>query len=308
MAIIHAVVYASIFDYPLTLEQLRVTLVGVVMSREQILATYDASHRLQAIIEYRDGFFTLNGRANLIRERCRREARSRAFLIRHERLLRWICTIPFTRMVALSGSVAHLNMEADADLDLFIVTSGHRVWSVTIAVLLLTKLLRARRVVCVNFAMSDASLTVEQHDLFTASQVLHLKPLIGPEVFDGFLAANPFVRRFFPNYRPVGSRPPFKEFERFVGRRRARFKRLLECALAEITPPVEWLCRHAYTWHLRRRSITWTSPDQVRLRGSYLKLHTKSHRRSVLERFDQEVELAVLRSDRVRIGEHAAIA
>ncbi len=263
---------------------------------------YDASARLQAIVEYRDGFFVRAGRTDVIQERRRREDRSRQFLRRYERLLRWICTIPFTRMVALSGSVAHLNMDADADLDLFIVTRGHHVWSVTVAVVLLTKLLQARRVVCANFVMSDANLTVEQQDLFTANQIVHLKPLIGREVFEGFLAANPFVRRYYPNHpaEAIGVVP--KEFDQFVGRKRQRFKRALERVLGVVSPSAESLCRRAYTWHLRRRSVAWTSPEQVRLHRDYLKLHTKSHRRSVLERFDEEVEVAIGR------GERAAIA
>jgi hypothetical protein len=198
--------------------------------------------------------------------------------------------------------VAHLNMDADADLDLFIVTRGHHVWSVTVAVVLLTKLLRARRVVCANFVMSDANLTVEQQDLFTANQIVHLKPLIGREVFDGFLAANPFVRRYYPNHPAETTGVVPEEFDQFGGRRRERFKRALERMLGVFSPSAESLCRRTYTWHLRRRSVAWTSPEQVRLRRDYLKLHTKSHRRSVLERFDEEVEVAIGR------GERAAIA
>jgi hypothetical protein len=299
LAIVQAVMYASIFDYPLTIDQLRATLIGATMSNDQILTTYESSARLQAIVEHRHGFFVPAGRSDFILERRRREARSRAFLKQHARLLRWICTIPFTRMVALSGSIAHLNMDDDGDLDVFIVTRGHHVWTVTVAVVLLTKVWRARRVVCANLVMSDANLAVEQQDLFTANQILHLKPLVGREVFDGFLAANPFVRRVYPN-QPTDAVPA--EFALPIGRWRESLKSALEGVMSAVSPAAESLCRRAYTWHLRRRSIAWTSPEQVRLQRDYLKLHTKSHRRSVLERFDEEVEVAIGR------GERAAIA
>jgi hypothetical protein len=261
LAIVRSVVYAALFDYPLTLDQLQVALIGATMTREQILAAYEGSERLQSIVEYRDGFFVPIGRGDLVRERRRREARSREFLARHQRLLQWICAIPFTRMVALSGSVAHLNLEEDGDLDLFIVTRGHRVWSVTVAVVLLTKLLRARRIVCANFVMSDAHLSVEQQDLFTANQILHLKPLIGGSVFEGFLAANPFVRRFYPNRR---HEPP-AEFELALGRPRQRAKAWLEWLLEGPSAAVEAMCRRAYTWHLGRRSGDGIA-EQVQLR------------------------------------------
>jgi len=298
LAIVRAVVYAGLFDYPLTLDQLHATLIGVTMTRDEVFTTYADSPRLRAIVEYRDGFFVPAGRVDLVAERARREARSRRFLARHRRLLRWVCTLPFTRMVALSGSIAHLNLEYDGDLDVFIVTRGHHVWMVAVMVVLLTKLVGARRIVCANFVMSDANLAVEQQDLFTASQILHLRPLIGAQVLDGFLAANPFVRRCYPNRQE----PPAGQLEVTMSPTRARFKRAVEWLLARPSPAIEWICRRAYAWHLCRRSVTWTSPEQVRLRPDYLKLHTKSHRRSVLQRFDDEVEIALGRGDRAAIA------
>jgi hypothetical protein len=52
---------------------------------------------------------------------------------------------------------------------------------------------------------------------------------------------------------------------------------------------VESLCRRAYRRYLMRRASNWDSPEQVRLEADCLKLHTKSHRRSVLSRFDRVV-------------------
>src|SRR5262249_42173621 len=148
LAIVRTVVYASLFDYPLTIDQLRESLIGVSMTREEILARYESSRALRSTIEHRDGFFYPVRRSELVAERRRREARSRAFLARHARLLNWICAIPFTRMVALSGSIAHLNLDERGDLDLFIVTRGRRVWMVSVAAILLTRLLGVRRIIC----------------------------------------------------------------------------------------------------------------------------------------------------------------
>jgi hypothetical protein len=63
-------------------------------------------------------------------------------------------------------------------------------------------------------------------------------------------------------------------------------KSLVETAMAAPAMLVEHLCRRAYRWYLTRRSSTWDSPEQVRLEPDCLKLHTKSHRQSVLSRFD----------------------
>ena len=110
-------------------------------------------------------------------------------------MLRLICAVPFTRMVALSGSIAHLNLERGGDLDLFIVTRGRHVWTVTVAVLMLTKCCGGGRSCARTSILADSRLALEQQDLFTANQVIHLQPLVGDELLDDFLAANPFIRR-----------------------------------------------------------------------------------------------------------------
>jgi hypothetical protein len=289
LAIARSVVYASLFDYPLTLAQLRQTLIESVQTPSQILATYDGSDALRAAVEYREGFFFPAGRYDLVDERRRREARSRAFLERHRRLLTLVCAIPYIRMVALSGSIAHLNLAGDGDLDLFIVTRGRRVWSVTVAVVLLAKLMRRRRTVCANFVVADSQLVLGQQDLFTASQIVHLKPLMGSDVLRRLVAENPFVGRFYPNFHATGSSSVPMRRMRLVSWVKAAIERL--AALPSLA--VESICRGVYSAYLTRQSSTWRSPEQVRLDDDCLKLHTRSHRQSVLERFDRAVRDAI---------------
>jgi hypothetical protein len=166
------------------------------------------------------------------------------------------------------------------------VTRGRRVWSTTVAVLVLAKLMGLRRSVCANFIVSDTRLVLEQQDLFTASQVIHLKPLVGREVFLHLLDKNPFVFRFYPNFHAADAASlPFRP-----ARALGWMRRLLERVLVPIAPGVEAFCRSAYRSYLQRRAATWQSPEQVRLQDDCLKLHTQSHRQSVLDRFDRRVQ------------------
>jgi hypothetical protein len=289
LAIARSVLYASLFQYPLTLAQLRQTLIESAQTPSQILATYGASQALQASVEYRDSFFFPRGRYDLIQTRRQREARSRRFLARHRPLLALISAMPYVRMVALSGSIAHLNLEGDGDLDLFIVTRGRHVWSVTVGVVLLAKLMRRRRSVCANFVVADSRLALEPQDLFTASQIVHLKPLVGPDVLRQLVAANPFVGRFYPNFRATDPSPFLIRHASLVSGLKVAVERL--GALPSLA--VESLCRRAYSAYLRRRSSTWRSPEHVRLQDDCVKLHTRSHRQSVIERFDRAVHEAL---------------
>ena len=291
MAIARTVIYASLFDYPLTLEQLHHSLIESDQTQTEILAVCEGSELLRDIIEYRDGFFFPTGRGDLVAERRRREARSDVFLARHRLALRLVCALPFTRLVALSGSVAHRNLEPNGDLDLFIVTRGPRVWTVTVMLLVLTRLLRRRRTICANFILADSHLTVDQQDLFTANQVIHLRPVAGREALDQFRAANPFVARCYPN---SGGAPAPAPLVDVPGRALGVIKRLLEAVLSVPSPLIEAVCRRSYAWHLQRRAGSWRSPDQVRLQSDYLKLHTQSHRHAVLDRFQATVDTLML--------------
>jgi hypothetical protein len=280
LAIAKSVLYASLFGFPLTLTELRQTLVASEQTPTEILARYKASASLQAIVEHRDGVFFLRGQEHLVAERRKRESVSRRFLEKQRLLLALICGLPYVRMVALSGSIAHLNLDRGGDLDLFIVTRGRRVWVVTVGIVILAKLLGRRRVLCANYIVADTRLRLDQEDMFTASQVIHLKPLVGGAVYRQLLAVNPFVQRHYPNFHAAAVdafalRPP-------VPLRAA--KRALEIALTPLVAPIELVCRRLYRAYLVRRAASWRSPDQVRLEPDCLKLHTQSHRQSIAER------------------------
>ncbi|MBI1876367.1 MAG: hypothetical protein HYZ58_14235 [Acidobacteria bacterium] len=289
VAIVQAVVYSSLFEYPLTLAELRDTLVGAAGDKDKILARYRTSGALQATVEYESGFFFPKGQRTLVDERRRREARSRELLHENRRTLKLIASLPFTRLVALSGSIAHLNVNGHGDIDLFIVTRKRRVWLVTVAAVLLSKLLRSRSAICLNFVVSDRQLEARQPDLFTANQIVHLKPLIGDEVLGELVDRNEFVFDFYPNFfPPAGTHPMLAPGVVARG-----LKRCAEWILAPGPGRLlEALCHRLYERHLRAQAGSWRSPDQVALEAEYLKLHTHSHRALVLERFDRETARA----------------
>ncbi len=293
---LRSVVYASLFDYPLTRSQLRETLIGVEADEETLVAWLATSPLLKAAIDERDGFYFPRDRTDLLATRKRRERCSLDLLENQGHRLRLLARMPFVRMVAISGSLAHLNAERDADLDLFVVTRPGHVWSVTTTVLLLARLLGWRKHLCLNYVVSERLLEVQPADLFSANQVIHLKPLLGAETYRRFLQVNPFVQATYPNFRPKEPAasplaPGFAVDSRWIPR--------LEAALdVTIAPLYERTCRFAYGWYLRRQAPRWRSREQVRMEPECLKLHTASHREEVMARF--EVAMAeALRAARV---------
>lgn len=298
-AFLQTVVYAGLFGYPLTPSQLRETLIGATARDDDVVAWYRASERLQEAVEYGGGYFFPRGRRDLIAQRARREEVSRRLLDEFSRPLALVARMPFVRMVALSGSLAHLNAEADADLDLFVVTRARRVWTVALATVLLTRLLGWRRRLCLNYVVSERAMWVAPADLFSANQIVHLRPVTGEQVYRRFLEANRFVARFYPNFSPR-SLAGFERSAEAAVRGRADGVRSTAARAAEamrgvvehvlhwtVAPVAEPVCRWSYRAYLLHRAHTWTSRDQVRLEPECLKLHTSSHRREVMERFER---------------------
>ena len=72
VAVLRSVMYASLFEYPLTLEQLHQSLIGVGVDQDSIAKWWRSSELLQSTIEYRDGLFFPAGRSDLIATRSRR--------------------------------------------------------------------------------------------------------------------------------------------------------------------------------------------------------------------------------------------
>ncbi|MEW6321797.1 MAG: hypothetical protein AB1635_12035 [Acidobacteriota bacterium] len=285
MAVLHTIAYAALFDYPLTLEQLRESLIGTAATESELREWLATSPLLRRTIEHRDGFYFPRGRADMVSIRRRREAASRALLDRHRRVLAFIACLPFVRMVALTGSLAHLNADDDADLDLFVITRPGRVWLVTVGALVAAKLTGWRRRLCLNYVISETALAVTPADLFSANQIIHLQPVTGSDAYRAFLRANPFVTEHYPNFRP---RPVAAPVAASPIRDRAR--RAVEAAVDVLVGGLgERACRRAYRWHLRRGASRWQSRDQVRLDDECLKLHTASHRAATMERFLRSV-------------------
>ena len=287
---LQSVLYAALFNYPLSISQLREALIGETADETALSACYSRSLMLQAQIEHADGYYFPRGRRDLIETRARREALSRSLLVRLRGLQTLVSHMPFVTMVSLSGSLAHLNADGEADLDLFVITAPGRVWSVTLTTLALARLLGWRKHLCLNYVVSERALMVGPADLFSANQIIHLQPVMGADTYRRFLDANRFVERFYPNFQPRQITDDRAEASMAWRVCRRSTEMLLDVTVA---PLYERFCRLVYGRHLGRQAHTWRSRDQVRLERECLKLHTSSHRREVMERFEDALEQAL---------------
>lgn len=273
-AIWRTIAYAGLFQYPLTVSELRLRLMDMPAAAAEIAARLHGP-RLRSLVTHHDGFVMRAGCESWVGLRHLRSARSAALLAGHSRALRAIARTPFVRMVALSGACAHGNA-ADDDVDVFLITRPARAWTVMLLLMVASKLAGLRRSLCVNYVLAEDGMALPERDRFTASELVGLKPLAGRDTYRRFVRANAWAAPLHPNFFESYERES-EGIETCAG---SASERLLDVMGADL---FERAARAILEPYLRRR----VCGDGVLLTADRLKLHGRDHRPSVTRAFDE---------------------
>lgn len=195
-AVLQTVAYADIFDYPLMALEIHHYLTGVNASVEEVHQALEQADLVLRVGEY----FVLPGREEIVAIRLQREARSRRLLPRAIRYGRILGTMPYIRMVALTGSLAVLNVSDVVDFDYMLVTAPGRLWTARAFALAFNRLTRLQGYsLCPNLIISEGALEWPRHDLYSARELCQMIPITGFNIYSRLLNANKWVQSFLPN-------------------------------------------------------------------------------------------------------------
>jgi len=197
-AILRTVTYAGLFECPLDLGELERSLLDVPAAAPLIAERLGRPYLRRRLVSS-GGQVHPRGRERWIGERDGRRRHTRRLLERHGRLLRLLGRFPFVKLVALSGACAHDNA-ADDDVDVFLVTRRGRAWAVSLALTLLAKAAGVRRTLCLNYLVDEDAMALPERDVFTAFEIVGLKPLAGRSAYRRFVDANRWAAERFPNF------------------------------------------------------------------------------------------------------------
>lgn len=202
-AILEALAYSDIFDHPLRFDELHRYL--PIRAEADELKT--ALNESNAQVNYRDGFYFLTGRDEIVDIRKEREARSKKLLPIALRYGRILDSLPFVRMVALTGSLAVLNISNNADFDYMLVAAKGRVWTARAFALLFNRMVRLfGHIICPNLIVSESALEWPLHDLYSARELIQMIPISGMDVYRDVMQANSWVAEFVPQSSLCDSR------------------------------------------------------------------------------------------------------
>jgi hypothetical protein len=208
-AIVRAVAYADVFDYPLTADEVHRYLVGVNASLADVHHALGTHPLVPGLLSTSNGYFSLLGRESAVVQREQRAANSARYWRRAVGYGRAIGDLPFVRMVAVTGALAMDNV-ADDDIDYLIVTEPGRLWLCRALVIGVVRLAAARGVtLCPNYFLSERALALPERNLFTAHEVTQMVPLSGFATYRQLRELNDWTFAYLPNAEgPPRGLPP----------------------------------------------------------------------------------------------------
>ncbi|MBZ0292025.1 MAG: hypothetical protein K8L99_05590 [Anaerolineae bacterium] len=201
-AIMRTVLYADVFDFPLTPPEIHHYLIhDTPTSLEQVQAALADSPELRRKLIECEGYIACTGREAIVQQRIERQqaaAHLWPLAVYYGRLL---AHMPFVRMVAITGALAVNNVSGqDDDLDYLLVTAPDRVWIARAFAIILVRLAQRRGVtLCPNYVLAESALLQKRKDLFIAHEIVQMVPVFGSNLYQQFREANDWTQEHLPN-------------------------------------------------------------------------------------------------------------
>ncbi|MFA6551627.1 MAG: hypothetical protein WCV41_03825 [Patescibacteria group bacterium] len=215
-AILQTLAYFDVFNFALTdweiykylwVENLADKNVSYFQVREILINLPQAA--------YKDGFYFLAGREELVPLRKERQIIAREKYKRARRVAIFFSLLPFIKMIAVCNSLAYDNARAESDIDFFIISQKGKVWTTRFFTTLILKFLRLRPTnktkqnkICVNFIITKDALSLQpllvENDIYFKYWLRQLVPLYNQgDIFQKFIQENDFVARAINNSAPL---------------------------------------------------------------------------------------------------------
>ena len=210
-SILKTLAYADVFQWPLSLQELRFKL------QDLRIENADLSPELEKLIQKRkierkNNLYFLFGKEFLVKKRLEREKWKEQKLKIAKKVASWLKVIPSILLAGVSGGLAVGNVSQDDDIDFFIICRRKTLWTTRFLATLLLDLMGKRRQpgsrffkdkICLNMFVDEDGMVVpaKERDLYTAHEVIQMRPLWDRGVCHKFMTVNDWVVNYLPNFK-----------------------------------------------------------------------------------------------------------
>lgn len=285
--LLRTLIYADIFHFPLTANELHHFLIGCKAAPDDIRTALEQSPLLQRHVVNIDDYYVLRGCEQDVDERRAHDQASASLLPLARRYGRLIAHLPFVRMVALTGALAMRNAShAYDDIDYLIVTKQGRVWLTRLLIVGIVRLAALRNVaLCPNYVLSETTLAQTRCDLFIAHELAQMVPLAGLPLYRAMREVNRWSETWLPN----ASSPFYEEAESSPQGIGLALQRAAEVILN--TPLGDMIERWEYQRKLRKFAPQTQQPtSSAMIDGEQAKGHFNDHGLRILGQYEERLK------------------
>jgi hypothetical protein len=195
-SVFQTLAYADIFDYPFTAQEVYRYIPSGGATAEEI----DRALSNKTFFTQVGDYFTLRGREKIAETRKQRATIAARLWPKAIRYGRIIARLPFVRMVAVTGSLAMDNTQADQDIDYMIITAPGHLWACRALSLLVARWAKLEGVkLCPNYLVTTNALTFKERSLYVAHELAQMVPLSGLDIYREIRSLNLWIHEFLPN-------------------------------------------------------------------------------------------------------------
>ncbi len=202
MTTLKTILYFSIFDYPVTREE--------IFRYSNCPNINDIDREIgfllnKGIIYKIKNYYLKTNSPEHIQRRLMGNKMSKEIMPKALKVSGFIGKFPFVENVSLSGALSKGYYDDDADIDFFIITKPGRLWVARTLLILYKKifLLNSKKYFCVNYFISSDHLIISEQNRFTATELTTLIPVCGKKVYESFIKENSWTKQYFPNFNSV---------------------------------------------------------------------------------------------------------
>jgi hypothetical protein len=195
-SVFYTLAYADVFDYPLTAPEVYRYLTSTEGTSVEVTRALSDESLFSQTGEY----FTLRGREEIVETRKRRAQIAAHLWRKAARYGRIIASLPFVKMVAITGSLAMHNTDEGKDVDYMIVTAPNRLWMCRALCLLIARIAKLEGVsLCPNYLVTTNALELKERSLYVAHELAQMIPISGLEIYNEIRHRNEWVDSYLPN-------------------------------------------------------------------------------------------------------------